>query len=238
MPHDADLEAQLHSVRRRLEAAASRVRRSPSDITLVAISKTFGADLVRTAAHAGQRSFGENRVQEATVKQAQLSDLPLEWHLVGHLQSNKVRKAVAAFQWIQSVDRLELLSKLDAAAGDAGVRPRILIQVDLAGETTKHGADRSALGDLVAAASEAVHLDLHGLMTVPPYPETPEDSRPWFRQLRGLRDELTAAGTPASKLAHLSMGMSHDFEVAIEEGATIVRVGTAIFGRRDYGGAP
>lgn len=234
MPHDAGIAASLETVRRRIDAAAQRAHRPPSDITLVAVSKTFSADHVRSAAGAGHRSFGENRVQEAATKRAQLGDLPLEWHLIGHLQSNKARKAVETFDWIQSVDRLDLLAKIDAAARDAGRHPQILVQVDLAGEATKHGAALDVVGALVEAAAVANHVDLRGLMIVPPWPERAEDSRPWFRQLRELRDGLIARGLPADKLAHLSMGMSQDFEVAIEEGATIVRVGTAIFGNRDY----
>lgn len=234
MPPDAVVTANLHSVRRRIDAAAHRVQRSPSLVSLVAVSKTFPADLVRDAARAGQRAFGENRVQEGAAKRDALGDASIEWHLIGHLQSNKARKAVAAFDWIQSIDSLELLAKVDAAAGDAGRRPRILVQADLAGEATKHGADQSALAELVAAAAEAVHVDLRGLMIVPPFAEDPEEARPWFGRLRDIRDALIAGGIAADRLADLSMGMSHDFEVAIEEGATIVRVGTAIFGRRDY----
>lgn len=232
MPHAADIAPNLDSVRRRIHAAAHRVHRNPSDITLVAVSKTFGSDLVRAAVADGQLVFGENRVQEAVAKRAALADLTVEWHLIGHLQSNKARKAVETFDWIQSVDRLDLLTKLDAAAGEAGRRPRVLIQVDLAGESTKHGAPPDAIDSLVEAGATAAHLDLRGLMIVPPWPEQAEDSRPWFGRLRELRDGLVARGAPADKLVELSMGMSHDFEVAIEEGATMVRVGTSIFGSR------
>jgi len=234
MPRPADIAAQLGSVRRRITAAAQRANRPPSDITLIAVSKTFSADDVRAATVAGHLAFGENRVQEAEAKRASLEDVAIEWHLIGHLQSNKARKAVTTFDWIQSVDRIDLLRKIDAAAREAGRRPRILVQADLAGEATKHGADRAALADLVAEAAGTAGVELRGLMVVPPYPDNPEDSRPWFRQLRGIRDELVASGIPADRLGELSMGMSHDFEVAIEEGATIVRVGTAIFGHRDY----
>jgi pyridoxal phosphate enzyme (YggS family) len=234
MPHTADIAANLDSLHRRITAAAQRVNRSPSDISLVAVSKTFGADLVRAAAGSCQQIFGENRVQEAVSKRAELDDLNLEWHLIGHLQGNKARKAVTSFHTIQSVDRLDLLHRLDTAAGEAGVRPRILIQVDLAGELTKFGAPRYTLDALVAAAVSARHLELRGLMLIPPAPDTAESSRPWFRQLRDLRDELIATGTPAASLPDLSMGMSHDFEVAVEEGATLVRVGTSIFGHRHY----
>jgi len=231
-PAAADVAAQLAAVRRRIAAAAARAGRSPAAIRLVAVSKTFGADLVRAAFAAGQTSFGENRVQEGLEKAAALGEPAIEWHLIGHLQSNKARKAAGAFAWIESIDRPEILARVSEAARDAGTRPRVLVQVDLAHEATKHGADAGAVGDLVRAAIDAPGVDLRGLMTVPPFPATPEDSRPWFRQLRDLRDRLVAGGVPADRLSDLSMGMSQDFEVAIEEGATLVRVGTAIFGRR------
>jgi hypothetical protein len=232
MPPSAVVAEQLDAVRRRLNAAAHRAHRNPADIQLVAVSKTFGPELVREAAAAGQRHFGENRVQEGLDKIDALRDLGLDWHLIGHLQSNKARKAAEVFAWIEAVDSLELVKKLDQAAAAAGTRPTILVQVDLAHEATKFGADEREVADLVKAALDARALTLAGLMTVPPFPTNPEDSRPWFRQLREMRDGLVASGVPAERLAHLSMGMSHDFEIAIEEGATIVRVGTAIFGRR------
>ncbi len=232
MPPGADIARQLDDVRRRLTAAAHRAHRTPEDITLIAVSKTFGAAAGRAAAAAGQRRFGENRVQEGLDKIDALRDLGLDWHLIGHLQSNKAKKAAAAFSCIESVDSVELLAKLDQGAVDAGTRPTILVQIDLAHEATKFGADERAAGDLVRAALDARALTLAGLMTVPPFPTNPEDSRPWFRRLRELRDALVSSGVPADRLAQLSMGMSHDFEVAIEEGATMVRVGTAIFGRR------
>jgi pyridoxal phosphate enzyme (YggS family) len=232
MPPGAAVSDNLAAVRRRLEAAARRAGRSAAGIQLVAVSKTFGADRVREAAAAGQREFGENRVQEGLEKIAAVGDLSVSWHLIGHLQSNKARKAASAFAWIESIDRVDLLRKTDDAARELGTKPRILIQVDLAHEATKHGAAEPAVADLVNAALDARALDLRGLMIVPPIPDDPEDSRPWFRQLRLLRDGLVAGGVPADRLAELSMGMSHDFEIAIEEGATIVRVGTAIFGDR------
>ena len=186
------------------------------------------------AAAAGQRDFGENRVQEGLDKIARLAGdtSPLAWHLIGSLQTNKARKAAAAFQWIHSIDRIELVGKLDAGAHEAGTRPRVLVQVNLAQEEAKHGAEEAAAADLVQACLDSRALDVRGLMIVPPQPDDPEDSRPWFRRLRELRDALVARGFPGDRLRDLSMGMSHDFEVAIEEGATIVRVGTAIFGRR------
>jgi hypothetical protein len=229
---DADIADHLASVRRRIVAAAERAHRTSADIRLVAVSKTFPAGDVRAAASAGQRDFGENRVQEGLDKVDALKALGLSWHLIGHLQSNKARKAAAAFAWIHSIDRIELLKKLDAAALELGVRPRVLVQVDLAHEAAKYGADETAAGGLAAAALESRAVDLRGLMVVPPFPTVPEESRPWFRRLRELRDALVASGLPADRLQELSMGMSHDFEIAIEEGATMVRIGTSIFGRR------
>jgi len=222
----------LAAVRPRIADAAARAGRRSDDIHLIAVSKTFGPEFVREAAAAGQRQFGENRVQEALDKVSAVADDRLEWHLIGHLQSNKARKAVAAFQWIHSIDSQELLRKVDAAAADAGVRPRVLIQVDLAHEETKSGADEADLAGLIQAALQARAVDLRGLMIIPPVPVDPEQSRPWFRRLRELRDSLVAGGVPNANLSELSMGMSHDFEVAIAEGATMVRVGTAIFGTR------
>jgi pyridoxal phosphate enzyme (YggS family) len=232
MPLDADVAERLATVRRRIVAAAERSHRRSSEIQLVAVSKTFGAEFVRAAASAGQRDFGENRVQEGLEKVAALQALSLDWHLIGHLQSNKAKKAAAAFAWIHSIDSLDVLKRVNAAAAELGTRPRVLVQVDLAHEETKHGADARVAAGLVTAALDARAVDLRGLMIVPPFPTDPEDSRPWFRRLREFRDELVAQGAPAERLKELSMGMSHDFEVAIDEGATMIRVGTAIFGRR------
>jgi len=228
----AALADNLAAVRRRMHAAAERAGRDAASITLIAVSKTFSADLVREAAHAGQREFGENRVQEGLEKSGALQDLALNWHLIGHLQSNKARRAAAAFAWIHSIDSIDLLRKVDLAAAESGIKPRVLIQVDLAHEATKFGADEARVSELVKAALDARAVDLRGLMIVPPIPDTPEASRPWFRRLRDVRDALVSLGTPASRLAELSMGMSDDFEVAIEEGATMIRVGSAIFGPR------
>ena len=161
-----------------------------------------------------------------------MADTTIRWHLIGHLQSNKARKAAEGFDWVHAIDSVELLRKIDAAAADAGRRPKVLVQVDLAGEATKHGAPPEAVRQIVEAADSCMAADLVGLMLLPPAVEDPEDARPWFRRLRDVRDGLVAAGMPAGRLAELSMGMSHDFEVAVEEGATIVRVGSAIFGAR------
>ena len=222
----------LSEVRARIDAAARGAGRDPSAIQLVAVSKTFPIDAVREAYAAGQRDFGENRVQEALEKIAASADLPARWHLLGHLQTNKARKAAPAFAMIQSVDSVDLLRKLDAAAADAGHAPSLLVQVDLAGEATKFGARPEEVPGILEAGSSCRAARVVGLMTIPPIPEDPEDARPWFRQLHELREGWLAAGIPPEMLRELSMGMSGDFEVAIQEGATIVRVGTAIFGSR------
>jgi pyridoxal phosphate enzyme (YggS family) len=223
----------LAAVRGRIGAAASRAGRDPSTITLIAVSKTFDAAHVRAAWQAGQRDFGENKVQEGERKVADTTDLAgIRWHLIGHLQSNKAKKAAASFSVIQSIDSAELLRRVDAAAADQGAAPEVLIQADLAGEATKFGAAEASIESLARAALDARAVRLKGLMLVPPWNENQEETRPWFVRLRRLRDRLLEDGIPAGALEHLSMGMSHDFEAAIEEGATMVRVGTAIFGRR------
>jgi PLP dependent protein len=222
----------LTGIRERISAAARSAGRDPSSVRLVAVSKTFPVNLIREAYAAGQREFGENRVQEALQKIAGTTDLEIRWHLLGHLQTNKARKAGPVFATIQSVDSVELLHKLDTAAEEAGTKPELLIQVDLAGEATKFGAPPSEVPRLFDAAAACRAASITGLMTLPPVPDTPEDARPWFRTLRDLRDGWLASGVPAAMLRELSMGMSGDFEVAIQEGATMVRVGTAIFGSR------
>jgi hypothetical protein len=227
-----EIAASLSAVRQRLARALERAGRLPSSARLVAISKTRPAEDVRAAFDAGQADFGENRVQEALEKIAATSDIPITWHLVGHLQSNKARWAGATFGWIHSIDSLDLLRRVDASAEEAGRRPVVLIQVDLAGEPTKHGAPADAWLSLFDAASACRAARVAGLMLLPPFTPDPEDARPYFRRLRELRDELAGRGVPPDMLRELSMGMSHDFEVAVEEGATLVRVGTAIFGER------
>jgi pyridoxal phosphate enzyme (YggS family) len=230
----------LTEIRERIAFAARSAGRDPSSVRLVAVSKTFPIESIADAFAAGQRDFGENRVQEALqkVEQAALqkidrsADQSIRWHLLGHLQTNKARKAAPAFAMIQSVDSVELIHKLDQAAADTQHAPELLIQVDLAGEATKFGVPPNEMPRLFDAAAACRAAKVVGLMTLPPFPEMPEDSRPWFRQLRELRDQWQASGVPASMLRELSMGMSGDFEVAVQEGATIVRVGTAIFGSR------
>lgn len=222
----------LADVRRRIQHAAHGAGRRPEEVRLLAVSKTFGLDHVRAAAAAGQEDFGENRVQEGLQKIAATADLKIRWHLIGTLQSNKVRKAVPRFSAIHSVDSCRLLDAIDAAATEAGTSPEVLVQVDLAGEATKHGAPPDEAMDIVRAAARCRSARCVGLMTIPPLFEQPEDARPYFAQLRNLRATLLKEGFHQAMLRELSMGMSHDFEIAVQEGATIVRLGTAIFGKR------
>lgn len=234
---DADLAAAIarnvRRVRERIARACGRAGRDPAAVRLVGVSKTLPTAHVRAAAAAGLTDFGENRVQEALGKIAQSADLPhLVWHLVGHLQSNKARRAASAMAWIHSVDSVELLRRLERVAGEQRTTVEALAQVDLAGESTKSGAPIEAVRAILEAGADCRAVTLRGLMTLPPWSADPERARPYFRRLRALRDELLDAGVPAPRLGQLSIGMSNDFEVAIEEGATIVRVGTAIFGRR------
>jgi len=224
----------LQSVRSRLDAAARRASRDPSTIRLIAVSKTFSADHVRVAHTAGQLDFGENKVQEGLQKIEGTADIKIRWHLIGHLQSNKAKRAATAFACIHSVDSMELLRKIDAAAADSGAAPDLLVQVDLAGEETKFGATVDEARRIVEAGSSLRAARVTGLMLIPPWNEDQEQTRPWFVRLRELRDSWLAEGLPPASLAQLSMGMSHDFEAAIEEGATMIRVGTAIFGTRTY----
>jgi len=226
------LRARLADVRARIARAAGRAGRDPASIRLVAVSKTFPAGYVRAAADAGQIDFGENKVQEALAKMDETADLPLQWHLVGHLQSNKARKAGARFDVVHSIDDAALIARLDEAAAAAGRRVEVLVQVDLAGETTKYGAGQNELLSIFTAARTARAVQVSGLMLIPPAVEDPEQARPFFRRLRAVRDRLRDEGVEPAMLNELSMGMTHDFEVAIEEGATIVRIGTAIFGSR------
>jgi pyridoxal phosphate enzyme (YggS family) len=221
------------AVRERIARAAERAARRPGDIRLVAVSKTHPPEAVREAFAAGVRDFGENRVQEAEPKIAGTADLResgLRWHLVGHLQSNKARRAAALFEVVQSLDSLDLASRLARSGAEAGRPVRALVQVDLAGEETKFGLPEEELLPVLEALRGKEGLRIEGLMVLPPFFEEPERARPYFRRLRSLHDQAQAAGLLEGR--ELSMGMSHDFEAAIEEGATIVRVGTAIFGER------
>jgi PLP dependent protein len=226
----ATIRANLERVRERIERAAGRASRSPEEITTIAVSKTFPAEAIQAAYDVGLRHFGENRVQEFETKQPKLARLDAVWHFIGHLQRNKARRAVQLFHRVDGVDNLALARAMQAEAAAQEKRLPILIEVRLSDEPTKTGigeADLLALAEGVGALS---NLKLRGLMSVPPYFDEVERARPYFRRLHGMRDELSQRlGFP---LPVLSMGMSHDFEIAIEEGATEIRVGTALFGER------
>ncbi len=224
----------ISHVYKRISHAAMRAGRDPSEVVLIAVTKTVPAERIKEAVDLGIRLIGENRVQEAKEKIERLRDeLPetVQWHMIGHLQKNKVRPAVMLFDMIQSVDSIELARKINRVAADFGKVQRVLIQVKLSEEETKHGVSEEALEALVEEVLSLENLSLEGLMTIPPFFEDPELVRPYFRRLRQLRDKLNEKGY---RLKELSMGMSGDYEVAVEEGATMVRVGTAIFGRRSY----
>jgi pyridoxal phosphate enzyme (YggS family) len=225
----------LSEVRQRIDVAAHRAKRRPEEVKLMAVSKTFPAERVREAYDAGQRLFGENRVQEFAGKIDALGDLhDADWHLIGHLQTNKAAKAVELFGAIDSVDSLRLAQKLNAAAQQFRKKLKVLIEINVGGEEAKSGVapESRELEDLLVAAPKLDHLEFCGLMTVPPFTDDPFEARPYFQTLRELRDRIAARRLPAVDMRSLSMGMSHDFEVAIEEGSTCVRVGTAIFGDR------
>ena len=226
------IAVRLTEVRSRIATAARSVGREPSSIRLIAVSKTCPLDAIRDAYIAGHRDFGENRVQEALQKIEGATEPDIRWHLLGHLQTNKARKVVGAFTSVQSIDSIELLHRLDRAALEAGTTQDVLIQVAVAHETTKFGTPPADVPRLLEAGARLEAARVVGVMTIPPPTQTPEDARPWFRRLRELRDQWQASGVPTAMLRELSMGMSGDFEVAIQEGATIVRVGTAIFGSR------
>ena len=222
-------------VRERIATAARRAARNPADITLMAVSKTFPSESILEAYAAGIRVFGENRVQEFSGKSWDLHDLSgADWHLIGHLQTNKAAKAVELFTAIDSVDSVKLAEKLNAAAAKMGKILPVLIEINVGGEEAKSGLTLGSveLEHILLGAPHWKNLAIGGLMTVPPYAEDPEGARPYFRRLRDIRDELVARNLPAVAMDVLSMGMSHDFEVAIEEGSTCVRVGTGIFGER------
>ncbi len=222
----------LARVEERIGAACQRVGRRREEVKLVAISKTFPAERIREAYEAGLRDFGENRVQEAESKRPALSDLAITWHLVGHLQSNKAKLARELFQWIHSIDSEKIAQKLDHAAAASGEKLPVLLEVNLGEEPSKFGAGGEDVVQLGERVSRLETLELRGLMIVPPFFEDPESARPFFRRLRELARSISDAKLPNVSMHHLSMGMTHDFEIAIEEGATIVRVGTGIFGER------
>jgi len=224
-----DVEHNLTAIRERIASAAARSGRSAEDVGLVAVSKKIPADAVRAAWEAGQAVFAESRVQEATVKIAELPGA-LRWHFIGHLQTNKVRRALPLFELFHGVDSLDLAQAMDRIAAEEGLFPRVLLEVNVAGEASKFGLRPDALDRDLDALLALPRLQIEGFMTIAPYADDPEASRPHFHALRELRDAIAArTGLP---FGTLSMGMSGDFEVAVEEGATLVRVGTAIFGDR------
>jgi pyridoxal phosphate enzyme (YggS family) len=223
-----NLAERLEKVREQIKLAAEKANRNADEIKLVAVSKTHGAETVEEAIAAGAKVFGENKVQEAEGKIADVGRSKAEWHLIGHLQSNKARKAVKLFDVIHSLDSCELAERLERICEEAGrEKLSVFVQVDLAKESTKNGIEEKDLPKLVEFLRRCKHLKFDGLMIVPPFFDDLEKVRPFFRRLREIRDEVCPRG-------ELSMGMSHDFAAAIEEGATIIRVGTAIFGERNY----
>jgi PLP dependent protein len=222
-------------VREQITAAAHRANRNPEEITLMGVSKTFPVDSIREAYSAGLRVFGENRVQEFAGKASPLAHMEdAEWHLIGHLQTNKAAKAVELFDAIDSVDSVRMAEKLNSLAEAGGKTLPVLIEINVGGEAAKSGVAPASneLERILLGAPKLTNLKIKGLMTVPPYAEDPEGSRPYFRQLREIRDSIVARDLLGVDMSVLSMGMSHDFEVAIEEGSTCMRVGTAIFGQR------
>jgi PLP dependent protein len=231
---NTSIAANIADLRERIARAAESAGRDADDVTLVAVSKTISAEKMRAAYDAGLRHFGESRVQEMETKQPNLAGLDAAWHFVGHLQTNKARRAVRLFDRIDSVDSFGLAQKLDSAASEEGRVLPVLIEVHLGDETTKSGVPEADLASLSERVMALSGLELCGLMTVPPFFDRSEDVRPYFRKLREIRDALmhSPVGSHGRSLPVLSMGMSHDFEIAIEEGATEVRVGTAIFGER------
>jgi PLP dependent protein len=229
----AQLAARLAGIRAQIAAAAQRSGRTPDEVKLVAISKTHPASVVRRLIELGAKDFGENRVQEADEKIAEVGRDKARWHLVGHLQANKARRAVKLFDLIHSLDSIDLAGRLDRLCIEEGRETLpVLIQVDLGHEETKSGIVESELTHLVDSLGPLSRVKLVGLMTLPPFFDDPEQSRPFFRRLRELRDQLAAGGAFGDGIGELSMGMTHDFAVAIAEGATMVRIGTAIFGER------
>lgn len=227
------IAANCQIINDRIAAAARRAGRPPESVRLVAVSKIQPAAAVREAAQGGQRLFGENYVQELVAKAAEVAE-PVEWHFIGALQSNKVRQIAGLVSLIHSVDRLSLAEEIDRQWGKLGASADVLIQVNISRESTKSGTSSAELIQLVRSVAALPHVRVRGVMTMPPFFDDPEGARPFFSELRRLAGEVAAEEIPGVEMAELSMGMSGDFEVAIEEGATLVRVGSAIFGERHY----
>ncbi|UCD72472.1 MAG: YggS family pyridoxal phosphate-dependent enzyme [Syntrophobacterales bacterium] len=223
----------LLRVLERMNQAAARAGRDPGEIKLVAVSKTIETARIRQAIEAGVTILGENYVQEARQKIEEIGH-GIQWHMVGHLQSNKAKYAVTLFDYIHSVDGIPLAREIDRRAAQKGKMVRVLLEVNLSGETSKFGMGPKAAMELIHHVSALKHICIEGLMTMPPYFDEPEKARPYFIRLRELRDRIQKEGIEGVRMDELSMGMSGDFEAAIEEGATMIRVGTAIFGERGY----
>jgi len=228
----SEIEANVQFVMNAIDRAADRSGRKRDSIKLVAVSKTVAVEKIRWVLDLGIDRLGENRVQEGETKKPHLSAYSFEFHLIGPLQKNKVNKAVATFDWIETVDSFELAQKIDRACGSVGKVMPVLLQVNVGRESTKSGVLEAGVFELLEQVSGLAHLAVRGLMAIPPAVEDPEKSRPYFRQLRELAETLRSRSLNTSGMSELSMGMSHDYGVAIEEGATIVRLGTAIFGER------
>ncbi len=218
----------------RIATACQRAGRLRNEVTLIAVSKTVEPERIRAAVAAGIKVLGENRVQEALTKIPEFAQADVQWHLIGHLQSNKARKAVESFAAVHTVDTFKLAERLAAAAGELGKQMPVLIEVNVGDEASKAGVTEAEVLPLCEQVARLPHLALQGLMAVPPFLDNPEDVRPYFRRLRQLRDSAIAAGIVAASFNQLSMGMSNDFEAAIEEGATFIRIGSALFGARQY----
>lgn len=228
------MKDRIERIEKQIREAAEKAGRNPDEIRLVAVSKIKPADMVREARDAGQTIFGENYIQEAVAKIEEVGDDSIEWHFIGHLQSKKSKYAAGVFTLIHSVDSLKLAKEIDKQAAKKEVVQPILIQVNTSGEESKSGTTAEEVIELVREVASLENVAVKGLMTMPAFFDDPEGARPYFRQLRLIKDRIEALGIPGVEMKELSMGMSGDFEVAIEEGATLVRVGTAIFGARDY----
>jgi len=226
------IATRLAEVQRRIGEAARRVGREPGGIQLVAVSKTKPVDQLREALAAGVTALGENYVQELVGKRAEIGDA-VQWHFIGHLQTNKVKYVAPFCSLIHGVDSVKLATEISRRAVQHERRQPVLIEVNLSGESSKFGVGQEEVPHLAKAVLGLPNVELRGLMVMPPYPEDPEDSRPYFVKLRALQERLRAGGVPSENCAELSMGMTADYEIAVEEGATIVRVGTAIFGSRE-----
>lgn len=226
-----DIRENIKRVRERISTAALQLGRNPEDILLIAVTKSIGVDRIKAGIESGLKIFGENRVQEAQWKISEVGH-DVQWHFISHLQTNKVRRAIELFDFIHSVDSLHLACEIEKRASIARICVPILLQVDLAGEETKFGFSKQGLLKALEQMAGFDHIQIQGLMTIPPWSEDPEDSRPYFRELKRLGEDIAARQIDGIHMVYLSMGMSQDFEVAIQEGANMIRIGTALFGAR------